>query len=677
MSIFNFSIKVQMDALVDKIREHDVLYYDKSAPIVSDAEYDDMMRKLRDLEQQYPKFAQKNSPTQRVSGVVNAAFSPVTHQVPMLSIDNAMNQDEAGKWLDSINNGSSPEVLFGEPKFDGLSCSLLYRFGRLAVAATRGDGETGEDVTANVMMIESVPKLINALVQVSEFEVRGEVIMTHEVFAAINETRKRNGEKLMANPRNAASGSLRQLDPSITRDRRLSFMAYGIAGFTENSLINTEMDTQSSRLALLSQLGFQTSSLSTTLLADEEVQAHFDMIAALRKDNKIGYDIDGVVYKIDSISKQNELGWVSKTPRWAIAYKFPAEEAVTRVLGIDIQVGRTGALTPVARLEPVYVGGVTVSNSTLHNMNEIDRLGLCIGDHVVVSRGGDVIPGIDRVLTERRTGDEFKFNTPSHCPVCGSPAVKLPSAAIVRCTAGLSCKAQRLQAIAHFAHRGAMNIDGLAESRIELLMQHAALRKPSDLYRLEQQDISTIEGMGERSASNLISAIRNSVKPEFRRFVFSLGIPQVGESTAKTLAEAFGDIDHLAKATEADLLTLKDIGPETASSIRTFFDNDDNYIEVMTLNQLIEPQAQIKQEGIFSGKTFVITGTLSRDRGDIKAEIESLGGKVSDSVSKNTHVLIAGPGAGSKLTKALSLGVTIWSEEDLNANKQPQRSMHP
>lgn len=664
-----------INRLKAQILHHDDLYYGQDKPEVTDAEYDALMRELKALEEANPQFLTADSPTQRVAGKASKTFDEVHHKVPMLSIENAMDAEESVKWMQGIRDSlNEAEVdLFAEPKFDGLSCSLTYKFGRLVEAGTRGDGLVGEDVTANVMTIQSVPKRIRELITSPLVVVRGEVVMYRDDFNALNKIRVANGEDPLANPRNAAAGSLRQKDAAVTASRPLEFMAYGIALSDGYPIPNT----QSARIHQLVEWGFTTSDLAT-LMSLDGIQGFYDKIENLRNAGKIPYDIDGIVFKVDDIALQQDLGWNSKTPRWAVAYKFPPEEALTKVLAIDIQVGRTGALTPVARLKPVYVGGVTVTNATLHNENEIIRLGLMVGDMVVVSRGGDVIPAINRVEVSHRTGTETKFKMPTSCPTCGSPAFKEPSAAVLRCTGGYACKDQRLQSLAHFAHRGAMNIDGLAEGRIETLMEYGLVKFPSDLYRIEKADLLKIEGMGEQSARNLLDAIQNSYHPELRKLIFAIGIPGVGENTAKNLAEEFTAMDNLFDATEEELLRIPDVGPETTGSILRFFANEDNRMEVMKLNRTLEPKASVKQTGIFTGKTFVITGTLSRDRGDIKQDIEALGGKVSDSVSKKTDVLVVGLNAGSKLEKAKSLGVAIWDEEQLSVESAPTaRTMKP
>jgi DNA ligase (NAD+) len=555
--------------------------------------------------------------------------------------------------------------MFGEPKYDGLSCALVYEYGRLNVAATRGDGEVGEDVTANVLTIASVPHVLPAHSSTPRIEVRGEVMMTNAQFQALNERQLASGQKPFANPRNAAAGSLRQKDPKITAQRPLTFFAYGL-GHCEGVDLPLR---QSERIEWLKGLGFEVSPLARPVRGFQ-VQQHYEHIEGLRNASlaTLPFEIDGVVFKLDNIRDQEKLGWNSRTPRWAFAYKFPPQEMVTTLEAIDIQVGRTGVLTPVARLKPVHVGGVVVSNSTLHNLDEIERKDFRIGDQVLVARAGDVIPKVVRPLHDKRTGNEQRFSMPAHCPACGSVVMREADKAAYRCTGGLKCGPQRINSITHFASRLAMDIEGLAESRVEQLIDAGLVHRPSDLYTLNHHQLVRLDRMGDTSASNLLDAIEKSVGKELHRFIFSLSIPGVGTSTSKSLAQTFLRFETFAAATEGELLAIPDVGPETARSVLAFFADEGNREEAFKLFDHVKPKpAELKTDGPLVGLTFVITGTLSRDREAIKAEIEAAGGKVSGSVSSKTSVLVAGENAGSKLKKAEELGVAIWTEADLNA----------
>lgn len=657
-------------ALRDQVEHHNRRYYEQDDPEISDAEYDTLFRELKALEEANPNLLSGSSPVTRVGGAATGDFAKVRHVQPMLSIDNAMDAKSAREWVNSVANelgiSATAMELFSEPKYDGLSLAIIYEHGRLATAATRGDGETGEDVTANVKTIGNIPKQVSAWAYAPRVEVRGEVLMTLAQFEVLNARRAAAGEDPFKNPRNAAAGSLRQKDAAVTAARPLEFQAYGFGHCPEMVL----PDRQSERIAYLKQAGFDASQ-HVRAIRGFQVQQHFEHMADIRANHKmlLPFEIDGVVFKLDRISDQDRMGWNSRTPRWAIAYKFPPEEMVTTLEAIDIQVGRTGALTPVARLKTVRVGGVDVSNATLHNMDEINRKDIRVGDQVVVARAGDVIPKVARVLPERRTGAETKFSMPANCPDCGATVHKDPEKAGHFCMGGLKCPSQRLQAVAHFSSRLAMNIDGLAESRIQQLIDAGMVSRPSDLYVLEPHQIARLDKMGSVSASKLCDAIENTVGMPLNRFIFALGIPNAGESTSKALANTFGDIRSVILATEAELLAIKDIGPETASSIREFFEN--NAEEVARLVDYVKPATvRMLEAGPLTGLSFVITGTLSRDREDIKADIEAAGGKVSGSVSKKTNVLVAGDAAGSKLDKARELGVEIWDEAALlNAMK--------
>lgn len=636
-------------------------YYVQDAPLVPDAEYDDLFRSLQQLEQKYPELVSSDSPTQRVGGAPVKSLPAVKHQVPMLSIDNAMTADEAASFIESIAQelgvASSSLVLTREPKYDGLSCALRYVDGFLVQAVTRGDGEQGEDVTAQAKTIQSIPL---RLAQPFTGEIRGEVLMTKKDFARLNARQREAGEKEYANPRNAAAGSLRVLDPRVTASRRLSFFAYVVVNAEAH-----ELDNQAQALAFLKTLGFQVSDKFTVVTGVEGVLASFEEMVAAR--DGLPYEIDGVVYKVAQFDQQTQLGWNSRTPRWAIAYKFPAEERVTTLEAIDIQVGRTGVLTPVARLKPVSVGGVTVSNVTLHNLAQVRAKAVRVGDQVVVRRAGDVIPEIVRSLPELRTSELAEWQMPTHCPTCGSHVIQVQAAYI--CTGGVSCPDQRLFRITHFGSRLGMDIEGLGESTVQQLLEADMIHNISDLYSLIASTVQVLPGWGLTSATNLVNAIQGTVGRPLRRFLFSLGIEGVGEGTAKRLAMAFGKWENLRYATEADLTAVPDVGPITAASILAAL-NDEHYgPEIDRLAALVQPQPEeVVVGGPLAGKTVVVTGTLpSLSREQAKALVEKLGGKASDSVSKKTFAVVAGEAAGSKLTKAKDLGVPVHDEAWLTA----------
>jgi len=656
-----------IDDLRRQIRQHDYLYYVLDAPEVSDALYDELFRKLRQLEEAHPDLVTSDSPTQRVGGARLDKFAPVSHLKPMLSIDNAMTAEEAARFLvrcaAELEVDASQIEIVAEPKFDGLSCALIYEFGKLVRAATRGDGATGEDVTAQVRTIRNIPlQLRNCTAP--RVEVRGEVLITRADFQALNAKAAAAGEKPFKNARNAAAGSLRQLDPAITASRRLRFFAYGFGECSEFELPTT----QSGCLEKLQTLGFQVSRETVVVRGFEGLQAHFESMVAKR--SSLPFDIDGVVFKINDRVRQARLGWTARTPRWAIAYKFPPEEATTVLQGIDVQVGRTGVLTPVARLTPVFVGGVTVTNATLHNQDEIERLDVRVGDTVVVRRAGDVIPEIAQVLHERRSADAVPFKMPTHCPECGSPVVREPEQVAVRCSGGLACRAQRLQAIVHFAHRRAMDIEGLGELIVQKLMDATLLERPSSLYRLTAEQIAQLPGFGKASAEKLVKAIASTKGRELPRFIFALGIPGVGETTAKDLAKAFRTFSAFLSATEEQLLAVDGLGPVTTRGILEFLTNPANREEALALAAQVNP-AEVVQPApgaaLFAGKTLVLTGMLSVPRDEAAGWIEAAGGKVSSSVSKKTFAVVAGDAAGSKLDKAKALGIEVWDETQLRS----------
>lgn len=655
----------QLAALREKVTHHQWLYYELDAPEIADAEFDKMFRELEALEAQYPEFFDPQSPTQRVGGGVSRTFSPVKHSSLMGSIDNAMSAEEATDFNRKVEEatGASDIEYAVEPKYDGLSLSLSYAYGRLKVAATRGDGETGEDVTDNVRTMASVPQSLPALEDRALFEVRGEVLMLKSDFAALNAAQLAAGDKPFVNPRNAAAGSLRQKNAAITAKRPLKFFAYSIA----SPALQLE---QAAQLSFLQGLGFSVSEQTRVVKGAQGILDAFDEMAALRA--QLPYEIDGVVFKVNALDLREKLGYSNRVPRWAVAYKFPPEEARTVLLSIDIQVGRTGAMTPVARLQPVFVGGVTVSNATLHNADEIARKDIRIGDSVIVVRRGDVIPAIDRVIYEARPAGATSYAMPQSCPECGSPALKLADEAVTRCSGGAVCPAQQLNALVHFGSRLALNIEGLAEARLAALIEAGLIRSASDLYQLDAAALLAVgkAGFGTKSAENLIAELEKSKRPALNRFIYALGIPNCGESTAKALSAHFLNWEAVFGATTDELLQVADVGPTTAKAIRAFFDSPATGPEAQKLGEILTPQAALARASSSSpiaGKTFVITGTLSVSRDEMKAKIEAAGGKVAGSVSKKTDYLVAGSEAGSKLVKAQELGVAVLDEAMVQA----------
>lgn len=658
-------VSQEYESLKNTVTRYAHAYYVQDAPLVSDAAYDSLFRALQDMEKAHPGLATQDSPTQRVGGAVLSGFPAVKHAIPMLSLDNAMTAVEAREFVTRVASTVSiaEEELsyFQEPKYDGASASLVFEFGHLTQAATRGNGEAGENVTAQVRTIQNVPLRLAALANVPRFEVRGEIVLPLKDLELVNRQREADGQPAFVNTRNAAAGSVRQLNPAITAKRRLRFFAYGLGACDFGGQGITLPDLQSARIDWLVSLGFEVSPHRGVVKGVDGVLAAFERLQELR--DSLPFEIDGVVFKLDSIALQEIAGWSNRVPRWAIAYKFPPQEQVTRLLGIDVQVGRTGKLTPVARLEPVFVGGVTVSNATLHNEQEVTRLDARIGDFVVVRRAGDVIPEVARSLTERRVEDLARWAMPVACPVCGSPALRSEGEANHYCTGGLACSAQRLFALTHFASRLAMDIDGLGEGVVQRLIQAQLVSRPSDLYRLDETQVSKLEGFGKVSAAKLVSKIAASARPALNRFIYALGIPTVGETTAKAFALRFGAWEAFRVATEDELLAIPDVGPTTAQRVLAFFANPDNAEETIRLVDLVAPQAQQRaQSQPLLGKTFVITGTLSQPREAYKERIEAAGGKVSGSVSAKTTYLLAGAEAGSKLDKATALNVPVLDE---------------
>lgn len=660
------SVAARVAQLRIEIEQHNHRYYALDDPSISDAEYDQMFRELQQLEALHPEFLASDSPTLRVGGAPLKAFREVQHDTPMLSLNNAFSEAEVRAFDARIREtlGADDVEYAVEPKFDGLAITLTYRNGVFVQGATRGDGSVGEDVTENLRTVRDIPLRLSE--SISELEVRGEVLMFSSDFAALNEMQRSKGEKEFVNPRNAAAGSLRQLDSRITASRRLSFFAYGVG----RSVGMTLPKEHHQQMVLLQRLGVAVAHQRRLVRGAAELLAYFADMGAMRA--TLPFAIDGVVYKVNDMQLQQQLGYVSRAPRFAIAHKFPAEEAVTTLLDIEIQVGRTGALTPVARLAPVFVGGVTVTNATLHNEDEIRRKDVRVGDTVVVRRAGDVIPEVARVVLERRPSAAREFLMPSACPVCGSHVEKAEEEAIWRCTGGLFCPAQRKQALLHFASRRAMNIDGLGDKLVEQLVDDNLVRTPADLYRMGLLAVVNLQRMGEKSAVNLLAAIEHSKKTTLARFIFALGIRTVGEATAKDLALHFGSLHALLEAEEQALLQVRDVGPVVARSIVTFLAEAHNVevIEQLRACGVSWPeQASVRSAVLpLTGKTFVLTGTLvgiSRDQA--KEKLEAMGAKVSGSVSKKTDFLVAGEEAGSKLEKARALGVAVLDEAQLNA----------
>ena len=640
-------------------------YYVLDQPLVPDAEYDRLYRELLDLEQQHPDWISADSLSQRVGGTPLKVFNEVKHAVPMLSLNNAFEESELINFDRRCRDGLGLEgVAYAcELKFDGLAISLRYERGVLVQAATRGDGASGEDVTVNIRTIRAIPLRLTGKKIPDVLEVRGEVFMHRDDFEKMNKYAATLGEKEFANPRNAAAGSLRQLDSKITAKRPLSFFAYGLGAFEP---INWLPKTHSQLLDHYVELGLPVCQERRVVSSVEGLNQFYQEIG--RKRNQLPYEIDGVVYKVNSFSQQNTLGFVSRAPRFAIAHKYPAQEEITTVLGIDVQVGRTGAITPVARLSPVLVGGVTVTNATLHNEDEVRRKDVRVGDTVVVRRAGDVIPEVVSVVLDRRPQHTQPFEIPSRCPICDSHIERLVDEAIARCSGGLFCAAQRKQALLHFAHRRAMDIEGLGDKIVDQLVDLNLVRTPADLYRLGFSALANLERMGDKSADNLIRSIAQSKSTSLPRFIFGLGIRHVGESTAKDLAKYFGTMQALMDAQMEDLLTVNDVGPVVANSIISFMSESHNreVIEQLLASGIeFQVEEQIASVDL-SGKTFVLTGTLpTMSRDQAKALLEAAGAKVAGSVSQKTSYVVAGSDAGSKLEKANELGIPILDEDAL------------
>jgi DNA ligase (NAD+) len=643
--------------LKNLIKIYDYEYYMRNDSSATDAEYDKLFRELNRLEEQYPDLITDDSPTQKVGGWVAPGFQKYTHERSMLSLGNAISELEFKKFFDA-----NPEEKYcAEPKLDGLAVSLLYENGVLVVAATRGDGSIGENVTSNIFTLNNVPKILEAK-GIDKLEVRGEVIIPISDFLSLNEELISKGEKRLANPRNAAAGSLRQLDTKITASRPLAFYAYSI-GNCEGRVLS---DSHYERLMFLETLGFTVSKNTELLTGFENCLKYYKNIVLNRPN--LPYEVDGVVFKVDSVERQEEVGYVSRAPKWAIAYKFPPQEAKTVLDSVEFQVGRTGAITPVAILKPVAVGGVIVSRATLHNEDEIMRLGLKIGDEVIILRAADVIPKVMSV--SKRSDHSVSIKFPKVCPACFSAVERLEDEAITRCTGGLFCEAQLAESIKHFCSRKAMNIVGVGERIADQLVKQKLVSTPADIYSLSENELSQLDGMGDKKIKNTLDSIEKSKTTTFAKFLFSLGIREVGETTAKSLAKNYKDIKHLESSTIEELVEIKDIGGIVAAHIRNFFQQPDNLVVIDRLlsNGVTWPDEYKPSGGegtqIFEGMAFVLTGTLSlMTREDAKESIENKGGKVTNSISSRTSYLVAGASAGSKLEKARNLDIEILSED--------------
>lgn len=664
-------IAVQISELVTRLNDYSYAYHVKDEPKVSDAEYDLDYQALVALEKQSPELIQADSPTQRVGEKPDSGFQTVAHTVPMLSLDNAFSDEQLDEFEQRLFKliGTQAISYCCEPKLDGLAISLRYEEGVLVRGLTRGDGVSGEDITSNIKTIGSIPLKLRTQTPPPVLEVRGEIYMPKAGFEALNQQAEEKGEKAFVNPRNAAAGSLRQLDPSITAKRPLVLCAYSI-GHTEGW---TQPDSHYDSLTLMSEWGFKTNPLMEKVSSIKGCMEYYQRLSVLRPD--LTYDIDGIVYKVDSLRLQQELGFIARAPRWAIARKFPAEEAITQILEVDFQVGRTGAITPVARLDPVFVGGVTVSNATLHNKDEINRLGVKVKDFVSIRRAGDVIPQVVKVIHEKRDEHTLDVVFPEVCPICQSELEQVTGEAVIRCTGGLVCAAQRKEALKHFVSRKAMDIDGLGDKLIEQLVDLAFIKTPVDIYTLSEkkEQLLALERMGEKSVEKLLTSIETSKQTEFHRFIYALGIREVGEATARTLTNHFKTLDKIIEANTDSLVKVDDVGPIVAQHLRRFFYKESNREMV---NSLLDVGVYWQEKEVSSdtgsqplaGLTYVVTGTLTAlKRDEVKDKLISLGAKVSGSVSAKTHCLIAGEKAGSKLTKAQDLGIQILDEAGMLA----------
>lgn len=660
----------QMLDLIQQLNDYSYAYHVKDAPIVPDAEYDRIYRQLQEVETAHPDWIQADSPTQRVGEKPDSGFNNVAHTVPMLSLDNAFDNDSLSDFDQRIRKllNADHVTYCCEPKLDGLAISLRYEDGHLVRGVTRGDGLSGEDITSNIKTIYSVPMKLRTNTPPAVLEVRGEIYMPKDGFEKLNAVAVEQGEKTFVNPRNAAAGSLRQLDPKITAKRPLVMCAYSI-GYAEGW---DQPTSHYEGLLQLSEWGFRTNGLMAKAKGAQGCIEYYEMLNEKRAD--LSYDIDGIVYKVDQIALQNQLGFIARAPRWAIARKFPAQEEMTRVLGVDFQVGRTGAITPVARLEPVFVGGVTVSNATLHNKDEIARLGVKVNDFVIVHRAGDVIPKVVQVVIDKRTDDVTDVIFPEACPVCGSDLERVEGEAVIRCAGGLVCGAQLKESLKHFVSRKAMDIDGLGDKLIEQLVDQELVKTPVDIFTLsEKKDtLLSMERMGQKSVEKLLASIEAAKNTQFNRFIYSLGIREVGEATARALTSYFTELDDLMVADQESLVEVEDVGPIVAQHVCLFFEQELNRETIKGLlaaGVVWEKKQQVSADELpLSGKTYVVTGSLSQfSRDQVKDKLQALGAKVSGSVSAKTDCLVAGEKAGSKLTKAQSLDVPIIDEEGVIA----------
>ncbi|WP_312242328.1 NAD-dependent DNA ligase LigA [Pantoea sp.] len=664
------SVQDQLTELRTTLRHHEYLYHVMDAPEIPDAEYDRLMRELRALEEQHPELITPDSPTQRVGAAPLTVFEQVRHEVPMLSLDNVFDDASYLAFNKRVQDRlkSSDEITFCcELKLDGLAVSLLYEDGLLVRAATRGDGTTGENITSNVRTIYAIPLRLKGDNIPARLEVRGEVFMTQSGFEKLNEEARRTGGKVFANPRNAAAGSLRQLDPRITAKRPLTFFCYGFGLLEGGEMPASHWE----RLQQLKAWGLPVSDRIRLVHSADEVLEFYHQVEKDRP--TLGFDIDGVVIKVDSQALRDQLGFVARAPRWAIAFKFPAQEQMTFVRDVEFQVGRTGAITPVARLEPVLVAGVMVSNATLHNADEIERLGLRIGDKVVIRRAGDVIPQVVNVVESDRPAETQEVEFPTHCPVCGSDVERVEGEAVARCTGGLICGAQRKEALKHFVSRRAMDVDGLGDKIIDQLVEKEYVHTPADLFRLTAGKLTGLDRMGPKSAQNVVDALNKAKQTTLARFLYALGIREVGEATAANLANHFGSLDKVMEADLEALIAVQDVGKVVAAHVRNFMEEESNR-EV--IRQLVEeagihwPEVQVVRaeelNNPFAGKTVVLTGSLTiMSRDDAKDRLTAMGAKVSSSVSKKTDLVIAGEAAGSKLAKAQELGIDVIDEAEM------------
>jgi len=665
MSSIPENILRQYQDLVEELNNHNHSYYVLDDPTVPDIEYDRQLRELQSIEGLYPDIITLDSPSQRVGGAALSSFSQIKHALPMLSLDNAFNNTELQEFerrlKDRLNSNDDIEYVC-EPKLDGAAVSLLYKDGALIYGATRGDGSVGEDITTNVRTIRSVPLKLHGDNIPSTLEVRGEIYLPLSGFDALNAAALLSGDKTFVNPRNAAAGSLRQLDSKVTASRPLEMCAYSVGQY----LADRVPETHEGMLSALRGWGFKINDLVETVKDIAACENYYQRLAERRE--SLPYDIDGIVYKVNSLQLQERLGFVAKAPRWAIARKFPAQEEMTQLIDVEFQVGRTGAITPVARLEPVFVGGVTVSNATLHNGDEINRLGVQIGDTVIIRRAGDVIPQIAKVVLDRRPENALPVVFPERCPVCQSMVRRTDGEAVARCSGGLFCGAQIKEAIKHFASRKAMDIDGLGDRLVELMVDESVIFSVADLYDLNVDKLVKLERMAEKSASNLIVAIAASKKTTLAKFLYALGIREVGEATAHTLAKNFGSIELIAKASADELLEIDDVGPIVARYIVNFFQNPDNLSIIQALRDAGVEWEDIDLSSLeaqpLKGQTWVLTGGMEiMSRAEAKDKLQALGAKVASSVSAKTTQVVAAPGAGSKLTKAKTLDIAVMDEQ--------------